>query len=131
MNLKKALLGLMLASSFGATALPARAQIIIDVAPPPVQYETMPPPRAGLVWESGYWRWNGRRHVWVAGHWERARPGYAYSGPNWVERDGRWHYNGRRWDRDGDGISDRRDRDMDGDGVPNRRDSHPNNPYRS
>ena len=131
MNLKKILLGLLLASSFGATAIPAQAQISVDIAPPPVQYEAAPVPRTGYVWESGYWSWNGRRHVWVAGHWERARPGYAYTGPNWVERDGRWHNDDRRWDRDGDGVPDRRDRDMDGDGVPNRRDSHPTNPYRS
>lgn len=37
---------------------------------------------------------------------------------------------GGRGDRDGDGISNRRDRDRDGDGVPNRRDDRPNNPRR-
>ena len=34
------------------------------------------------------------------------------------------------WDRDGDGIPNRRDRDRDGDGVPNRYDQRPDNPYR-
>ncbi|CAD5366284.1 conserved exported hypothetical protein [Rubrivivax sp. A210] len=45
-----------------------------------------------------------------------------------------------RWDRDGDGIPDRRERfvdrqdgwrwDRDGDGVPNRHDRHPGDPWR-
>jgi len=133
MNLKKTLLGLLVASSFGATALPARAEVdvVLNFGPPPPRYEYVPPARVGYVWESGYWHWNGNRHGWVVGHWERARPGYAYTGPRWVEQDGRWRYQGRRWDRDGDGIPDRGDRDRDGDGVPNRFDRRPDNPYRS
>ena len=120
MNLKKALLGLIVASSFGAIALPAQADvdIVLNVAPPPARYERVPEPRRGYIWESGHWRWNGQRHVWNAGHWERHRPGYVYSAPRWVEQDGRWTYHSRRWDRDGDGVPDRFDR-------------HPNDPNRS
>jgi hypothetical protein len=133
MNLKRTVLGLMVASSLGAVALPAQAQgeIVLNFGPPAPRYEYVPAPRRGYVWESGYWHWNGHRHVWIAGHWERARPGYAYIGPRWVERDGRWYYHSRRWDRDGDGIANSRDRDRDGDGVPNRFDRRPDNPYRS
>jgi hypothetical protein len=118
MNLKNVLLGLLVASSFGATALPAQAEIIVNIAPPPLRVEPVPAPRAGYVWEAGYWRWNGNRHVWVAGHWERHRAGYIYHAPQWVEHDGRWTFQSRRWDRDGDGVPDRVDR-------------HPNNPNRS
>ena len=60
-------IGVILASSFGATAIPAQAEIIVSVV------------------------------------------------PRWEERNGRWAFQSRRWDRDGDG-------------VPNSRDSHPNNP---
>lgn len=28
-----------------------------------------PAPREGYIWSPGRWEWNGRRHVWVAGHW--------------------------------------------------------------
>jgi len=28
-----------------------------------------PAPREGYIWSPGHWEWNGRRHVWVAGHW--------------------------------------------------------------
>ena len=92
------------------------------------------------MWAPGHWQWNDyrHRHVWVAGHWERYRPGYAYRSAEWMERDGRWVYQPSRWDRDGDGIPNRYDatpdgerryrRDSDGDGVPDRRDNYPYNP---
>jgi hypothetical protein len=76
--------------------------------------------------------------VWRSGHWEAERPGYVYVQPTWVERNGRWMYSASRWDRDGDGIPNRRDPtpngnprwDRDGDGVANRYDARPDNPYR-
>ncbi len=110
MSLKKSLLGLIIASSFGAVSLPAQSEIIVSVAPPAPRHENVPSPRRGYTWESGYWRWNGHRHVWVAGHWERNRHGYTYNPPRWEERDGRWVYHSRRWDRDGDGVANNRDR---------------------
>ena len=132
MNIKKTLFAVIFASAFGGISLPAQAQIIVQVAPPPDRHEVVPSyHRRGYVWESGHWEWRGRRHVWIAGHWERVRPGYAYVAPRWVERDGRWEFHSRRWDRDRDGIPDYRDRDRDGDGVPNRYDRAPDNPRRS
>lgn len=79
-------------------------------------------------------------HVHKKSLWERARPGYVFQRPQWVERDERWHYQARRWDSDGDGIPNRRNptpyganraKDSDRDGVPDRRDASPNNPNRS
>ena len=121
MNLKKSLLGLLIASSFGAFSLPALAQsgeVILNFGPPPDRYEIVPAPREGHIWVSGHWRWDGRRHVWVSGYWQPDRPGYVYYPPRWVERDGRYVYLNPRWDRDGDG-------------VPNRYDHRPDNPYRN
>jgi hypothetical protein len=118
--MKKTLLGLLVASSFGVISLPAQSEvdIVVGVAPPPLRYERVPAyERRGYMWEQGYWRWNGRRHVWVAGNWQRHRPGYTYYAPRWEERDGRWAFSGRRWDRDGDGVPDRYDRRPDN---PNR-----------
>jgi YXWGXW repeat-containing protein len=119
MNLKKALLGMLVASSFGALSLPAQAEVgvVLNFGPPPDRYEVVPAPRSGYVWANGYWHWNGSRHVWVRGTYYRERPGYVYYSPRWVENNGRWEYHSRRWDRDGDG-------------VPNRVDSRPDNPYR-
>ena len=54
--------------------------------------------------------------------------GYYSHGRRGYDRDGDGVADRR--DRDGDGIADRRDRDRDGDGVSNRRDSYPSNPRR-
>jgi hypothetical protein len=41
-------------------------------APPPLRVEVQGPrPYAAAVWHRGHWRWNGRRYVWVPGHWAR------------------------------------------------------------
>jgi hypothetical protein len=123
-----------------AVPLPSLADVAVELnfGPPPARYEVVPAPRSGYVWAPGYWHWDGRRHVWRSGHWEADRPGYVYVQPNWVERNGRWQYSASRWDRDGDGIPNRRDPtpngnprwDRDGDGVANRYDARPDNPYR-
>lgn len=71
--------------------------------------------------------------VWVQGHFLRARAGYYYNQPQWVQHGDRWAYRGGSWsrgDRDHDGIPNRHDRDRDGDGVSNRYDRAPDNPYR-
>ena len=87
------------------------ATIVIQTAPPPLQYEVMPPPRRNMVWVPGHWEWRGHRHVWVNGYWIKSRPGYVYNPPAWVEINGQWHWrqggwhNGRGHDRDRDGIA--------------------------
>jgi hypothetical protein len=106
-----------------STPLPIQAAMSFDVqlnfAPPPVQYEPVPNPRAGYLWSPGHWEWNGGayKHVWIPGNWERARAGYAYQAPRWVERNGRWQFENRRWDRNGDGVPDRADRAPYGEGY--------------
>lgn len=105
-----------------ATAAPAPAHggVWVREAPPPMREEAVPGMRRGYHWVPGYWNWQGRRHVWHAGTWVRVRPGYAYTSPAWVERDGRWQLQQGRWARG----------DRDGDGVSNARDRRPNDPTR-
>ena len=119
-----------------------RNYVAVQIAPPAPRYERTPRARRGYIWEPGHWVWNGNRHNWVAGKWLRDRPGYVYSRPTWVERDGRWYMEQSRWDRRGrdrdrdgipdrmerrdtdrDGVPDAYDRDRDNDGVSNRRDA--------
>ena len=125
MHIKKVLVSAFLAAGLlGAAAMPltglAQAEIWVQRAPPPNRHEAIPAPRRGYVWAPGSWQWNAtrNRHYWTAGSWQRARNGYTYQNSQWVERDGRWLYQPRRWDRDGDG-------------VPNNRDARPDNPRRS
>ena len=104
---------LMAAGLLGAVATPLPAIAAVDVyvrtAPPPPREERVPAARRGYVWAPGYWNWQGNRHAWAKGHWVKERRGYAYRPHEWVERDGRWQLQRGRWDRDGDGVPDRRD----------------------
>lgn len=112
---------LVAAGLLGGAALPlpsvAAVDVYVNTAPPPPRVERVPAARRGYVWTPGYWNWQGKRHVWVKGSYVRERRGYTYRPHEWVERDGRWQMQRGRWDRDGDGIPDSRDR-------------HPNDPTR-
>ena len=98
-----------------AASLPAVGQVnfSIDIGtpPPPPRVVTAPPPRPGFVWVPGYWRWDGRRHVWTDGHWVAARPGYRYVPERWAEHDRRWRFEPGRWEREAREDDRRFDRD--------------------
>ena len=83
--IKKIVLAAMVAASLGgiATSVTA-ANVIVQVAPPALRAEVMPPPRRGYVWVAGHWEWRNRHHQWVAGTWIRERRGYMYNQPAWV-----------------------------------------------
>ena len=82
---------------------PAAAQASFDLRigtpPPPPRAVYVPPPRRGFVWAPGYWAWNGRRHVWHDGHWERERRGYRYVPPEWREDGGQYGFRRGGWER--------------------------------
>ena len=124
--IKKLLIATLVASSFAAVPMVASAQqraIVINVAPPAPRQEVVPAPRRGYEWAPGYYQLQGRRHVWVKGHWIKARNGYSYNSPRWVEAGGQWRLDPGGWVRG--------NRDRDGDGVRNRDDARPNNPNRN
>jgi hypothetical protein len=102
MRVRNELLSLLLIAA-GTLAAPAISYggvvVDIDVAPPPVQVEVVPGPRAGYVWAPGYWNWVGGRHVWVAGHFIRERPGYHWVPHAWVQVGPRWHFAPGHWER--------------------------------
>jgi hypothetical protein len=123
---KKVLVSALFAvGMIGAVATPltsfAQVAIQLNYGPPAPRYEVIPAPRTGYVWSGGHWQWQtqSNRHVWIAGNWQAERPGYAYYQPRWVEREGGggWNYRSSRWDKDGDG-------------VPNNKDKRPNDPNR-
>jgi WXXGXW repeat (2 copies) len=99
---RKALfLGLCMAAS--AISVPSIASagvaIDIDVAPPPVRIETVPPPRSGYLWSPGFWEWRGHEHVWVPGGMIRERRGYHWVPAHWDQRGPRWHHEPGHWGR--------------------------------
>jgi hypothetical protein len=98
---KALLMGLIIAA--GAVAAPtiasAGVSIDIDVAPPPVRVETIPPPRAGYVWAPGYWDYHNHSHVWVSGRWIGERRGYHWVPDRWEPHGPHWHYEPGHWER--------------------------------
>lgn len=121
---KKALVSALFAAGMlGGVLAPqsssAQVEIELNYGPPAPRYEVIPAPRNGYIWSGGHWQWSQNRHVWIPGNWQAERRGYTYSQPQWVERKGGggWNYRASRWDKDGDG-------------VPDRRDSRPNDPTR-
>jgi len=144
MTKRKLLLAALAFSSIGIAPLASAASIYVDIAPPAPRYEVVPAPRAGYVWQEGYWDWEHGRHHWHKGYWVKEKKGYYWHPSRWEQRDGRWTLEKGRWDReryayhggkgmgdrDHDGVPNKYDRDRDGDGVPNKYDNNPNNPHR-
>jgi hypothetical protein len=102
MHVRTKLLSLLLIAA-GTVAVPVASYggvaIDIEVAPPPVQIETVPPPRTGFVWAPGYWMWEGGRHVWVPGRWIHERRGWHWMPEAWVQVGARWHFQRGHWER--------------------------------
>lgn len=76
-----------------------RSDGIVTVAPPPPRFERRPPrPGFEFIWIDGYWGWQGGRHVWIGGRWDRPPHGHRHwRQPRWEHRghgyifvDGRW-----------------------------------------
>ncbi|HZE99392.1 MAG TPA: hypothetical protein VE981_20475 [Planctomycetota bacterium] len=62
--------------------------LIPEPPPPPRRDEPPPQPSANHVWVGGYWYWNGRTFVWIAGGWvARPRPNAVGVSGHWDRRD--------------------------------------------
>jgi hypothetical protein len=94
---------LALVAGLGALAMPALAdEIIITREPPPLRQEVIPVLPSGRaeveIWQPGHWRWDGREHVWVAGHYaERPRRGAEWVPAHYDRRAGGWVFIEGHW----------------------------------
>ncbi|SAK47774.1 Tat pathway signal sequence domain-containing protein [Caballeronia calidae] len=70
--------------------------IVAPSAPPAPRYEPVPPPRAGFVWVTGHWSWEGR-YVWQAGRWMEARAGQRWVPGVWAPFRGQYRYVPGHW----------------------------------
>lgn len=99
--MKKIILATLVALTAAPALMPAaQAQVSVNInigAPPPPRQEVLPPPRHGFVWIPGFWDWDGRRHFWREGHWERERPGYVYAPPVWRQGPRGWELDRGGW----------------------------------
>ena len=71
----------------------------LRVGPPaPMVERQLDSPGPGYVWQPGYYRWNGRDYVWVAGRYERAPRARARWQPgHWEHARGGWYWVEGRW----------------------------------
>jgi hypothetical protein len=72
---------------------PAPATVVIAPnPPPPPQVEVVPPPPSTvMVWQAGYWQWNGasQNWAWVPGSYVQRPTAQAVWHPGqWVPREG-------------------------------------------
>lgn len=66
--------------------------------PPPRFEERPPPPGRRLIWQQGYWHWNGGAYDWMPGHWVRPpRPAAVWVPGRWVARRGAWVWAPAHW----------------------------------
>jgi hypothetical protein len=102
-NMKKILLGILLASTSVVAPLTANAEISvsINIAPPELPvYEQPAIPGDGYIWTPGYWAWSpdDQDYYWVPGTWVQApyvgalwTPGYwGWVGGNYAWHQGYW-----------------------------------------
>jgi hypothetical protein len=80
-------------------AHPPRSVYVARPPPEPLPEIKSGPSAAGMDWIGGYWHFNGTDYVWIPGHWESPRPGWAWKSPAvvysqqrraWVYEHGRW-----------------------------------------
>lgn len=69
------------------------------VPPPPLQAEAYGvSPGPGNIWIGGYWGYDGGRHVWHPGRWEKPpRPKAHYIAPRWERKGDRYAFRDGRW----------------------------------
>jgi hypothetical protein len=75
------------------------AQVQIRIGPPPRVYEQPgPPPEPGMVWTSGYHRYDGDHYAWTPGQYQRPPREHArWVAHHWVRHHGQWVLVEGRW----------------------------------
>lgn len=77
----------------------AMAQVVIAVRPPVAIVERPGPPPSRLhIWVAGYHQWDGRRYVWVPGHYAvPPHPGVVWVPAHYDARPGGYVFIAGHW----------------------------------
>jgi hypothetical protein len=114
MRLSFLTLAMLTLLAFGLVAAPPEVRAVqntdIETAPPEPIYEVDPGERDGYIRSPGYWRWNGDRHVWVAGRWIPERAGHIWVQDQWQQRGEKWHFITGHWVKDESYVADEEDK---------------------
>ena len=60
--------------------------------------ELAAPPRAGLVWTAGRYRWTGTEYAWTDGQWKRQPAQRIWLDGRWERRGARYAWREGRWE---------------------------------
>jgi hypothetical protein len=84
----------------GVLYQPAFAQVAgdVNISPPPLQAEVIPPGPTGSIWIPGYWYWKDQHYEWVGGVWAEPRAGYFWVPASWEQRGQYYHFVAGRWE---------------------------------
>jgi YXWGXW repeat-containing protein len=77
----------------------AAAEIISNVAPPPLRTENVGRPRDGYVWAPGHWEWNSQSYRWVSGSWIVERGKARWIADQWEPQGTQWRFVPGHWER--------------------------------
>jgi WXXGXW repeat (2 copies) len=77
----------------------ASTRVYVRIGPPaPVVERVAVAPGPGYVWVPGFYRWDGRHNLWVAGHHVRPPRARAVWVPgHWVHAHQGWYWTDGRW----------------------------------
>jgi WXXGXW repeat (2 copies) len=76
----------------------AAAEIITNVAPPPLRAENPGRPRDGYTWASGHWEWSGQEYRWVPGSWIVEHGKAHWVADQWEQMGTQWRYLPGHWE---------------------------------
>jgi hypothetical protein len=89
---------LLTAVLLGAMLAGGAASAQMGPPPPPPIERYGPPPHPGWAWRGGFYRWDGRRYIWVPGYWVRPpRPAAVWVPGHWVAGPRGWYYVPGHW----------------------------------
>jgi hypothetical protein len=73
--------------------------VYVRIGPPaPIVERVVVAPGPGYVWVPGFYRWDGGRYIWVAGHHVRPPRGRAVWAPgHWTHARQGWYWVDGRW----------------------------------
>jgi WXXGXW repeat (2 copies) len=77
----------------------AAAELVTDLAPPPLRAENPGHPRDGYVWAPGHWDWNGQSYRWVSGSWIVEHGRARWIADQWEPMGSQWRYVPGHWER--------------------------------
>lgn len=88
------------AATTTTTVTTYNSEVIAPMAPPPPRAEVVPPPPGPqMVWEPGYWSFNGAAWDWAPGHYAaRPQPTAQWIPGHWAQQPGgTWVWVAGRW----------------------------------